>query len=111
MNSDEQRPVLNQGLDELGESRAWSKTRENTRGEPMFATLKNNRQVNKLINMLRVLGWVTKLNGKKEDVPFMYYRGVEEAYCEATGARNLGKDDIVVDAVRNGVEVAIKTFR
>jgi len=110
MNSDEQRPALDQGLDELGKSRAWRKSQENTRGEPLFATLKNSRQVNKLINMLSVLGWVTKLNGKKEDVPFLYYRGVEEAYCVATGARNLGKDDIVVDAVGGGVGVAIKTF-
>jgi hypothetical protein len=76
----------------------------------MFTTLKNRREVNELINRLRVLGWVTKLNGENEDVPFMYYRGVEDAYCKATGARNLGKDDIVVDAVGRGIGVAIKTF-
>lgn len=110
MNSYEQRPALDQGLDELGKSRAWIKAQENTRGKPMFATLKNSRQVNKLINMLRALACVTKMNGGRGDIPFMYYRGVEEAYCVATGAKNLGKDDIVVDAVGNGVGVAIKTF-
>ncbi|OSM10781.1 NgoFVII family restriction endonuclease [Bacillus toyonensis] len=42
--------------------------------------------------------------------PYIVSRNVENAYCEAFGADNLGRSDCSADASLNGIGVGLKTF-
>lgn len=46
----------------------------------------------------------------ESDSPFLVSRNVENAFCEALGADNLGRSDCSADASLNRVGIGIKTF-
>ena len=59
--------------------------------------------------MLKSAGSLSKLFSESES-PFLVSRNVENAFCEALGAINLGRDDCSADAALDGRGVGIKTF-
>lgn len=60
-------------------------------------------------DMLAISGSLTRLFSDS-NVPYLVYRSVENAFCEAFGAENLSRSDSAVDAVKNGIGIGIKTF-
>lgn len=61
------------------------------------------------IQMLKSAGSLSRLFSESES-PFLVSRNVENAFCEALGAINLGRADCSADASLNGVGIGIKTF-
>ncbi|TDL74240.1 restriction endonuclease PLD domain-containing protein [Peribacillus frigoritolerans] len=61
------------------------------------------------VRMMKSAGSLSKLFSESES-PFLVSRNVENAFCEAFGANNLGRDDCSADASLNGIGVGIKTF-
>lgn len=59
--------------------------------------------------MLRLTGSLSNLFSES-DSPYLVSRSVENAFCEAFGAENLGRADCSADASLHGVGVGIKTF-
>jgi hypothetical protein len=46
----------------------------------------------------------------ESDSPFLVSRNVENAFCEALGAENLGRSDCSADALKERIGIGIKTF-
>lgn len=61
------------------------------------------------VQMLKSAGSISKLFSDS-DSPYLVSRNVENAFCEALGATNLGRADCSADASLNGIGVGIKTF-
>lgn len=61
------------------------------------------------VQMLKTAGALSKLFSENES-PFLVSRNVENAFCEALGAINLGRADCSADATLKGVGIGIKTF-
>lgn len=61
------------------------------------------------LQMLKSAGSISKLFSDS-DAPYLVSRNVENAFCEAFGATNLGRADCSADASLNGIGVGIKTF-
>jgi len=61
------------------------------------------------IQMLKTAGLLSKLFSDSE-APFLVSRNVENAFCDALGAINLGRADCSADASLDGIGVGIKTF-
>ncbi|MCA0925297.1 NgoFVII family restriction endonuclease [Bacillus altitudinis] len=61
------------------------------------------------INMLMSAGALSNLFSDNTS-PYIVSRNVENAYCEAFGADNLGRSDCSADASLEGIGVGIKTF-
>ncbi|WP_257009385.1 NgoFVII family restriction endonuclease [Bacillus sp. 7884-1] len=59
--------------------------------------------------MLRSAGALSNLFSDN-DAPYIVSRNVENAFCEAFGAENLGRSDCSADASLNGVGIGVKTF-
>jgi len=59
--------------------------------------------------MLKLTGALSNLFSES-DSPYLVSRNVENAFCEAFGAENLGRADCSADASLQGVGVGIKTF-
>jgi hypothetical protein len=66
-----------------------------------------NRELYK--QMLMSAGALSNLFSDNES-PYIVSRNVENAYCEAFGADNLGRSDCSADAALNGVGIGLKTF-
>lgn len=75
----------------------------------MLITRQSKLKQNTYVQMLRAAGALSKLFSESNS-PFLVSRNVENAFCEALGAINLGRDDCSVDATLDGVGVGIKTF-
>lgn len=61
------------------------------------------------IEILKSIGALSKLFSDN-NVPYLYYRTAENAFCLAFNADNLARGDTSVDARKNGVGVGLKTF-
>jgi NgoFVII restriction endonuclease len=59
--------------------------------------------------MLKLTGALSNLFSES-DSPYLVSRSVENAFCEAFGAENLGRADCSADASLQGIGVGIKTF-
>jgi hypothetical protein len=59
--------------------------------------------------MLSAAGSLSNLFSES-DAPYLVSRNVENAFCEAFGAENLGRSDCSADALLNRVGIGIKTF-
>jgi hypothetical protein len=59
--------------------------------------------------MLRSTGSLSNLFSES-DSPYLVSRNVENAFCEAFGAENLGRSDCSADASLNRIGIGIKTF-
>ncbi|MHC2832102.1 phospholipase D-like domain-containing protein [Bacillus sp. F9_6S_D1_P_5] len=68
---------------------------------------KSNQQ--KYIEMLRSTGALSNLFSES-DAPYLVSRNVENTYCVALQADNLGRADCSADASLDGVGVGLKTF-
>lgn len=66
-------------------------------------------QINEYTNLLSASGKLSKLFSDN-NIPFLVPRSVENIYCLAFGAENLGRADCSADAALSGVGVGIKTF-
>jgi len=61
------------------------------------------------MQMLKLTGSLSRLFSDN-DSPYLVSRNVENAFCEAFGADNLGRADCSADASLQGVGIGIKTF-
>lgn len=61
------------------------------------------------INFLKAAASLSRLFSNST-TPFLHYRFVENIYCRAFGAKNLGRKDISYDAIINGYGIGLKTF-
>lgn len=75
----------------------------------MLIDIQPTSNQNVYAQMLKSAGSLSKLFSESES-PFLVSRNVENAFCEALGAINLGRDDCSADASLNGIGVGIKTF-
>lgn len=66
-------------------------------------------QISEYRNLLSASGKLSKLFSDNL-IPFLVPRSVENIYCLAFGAENLGRADCSADAALDGVGVGIKTF-
>ena len=73
--------------------------------------LKNQPLTNQniYVQMLKSAGSISKLFSENSS-PFLVSRNVENAFCEAFEAINLGRDDCSADASLDGIGIGIKTF-
>ncbi|MEB1808012.1 MAG: NgoFVII family restriction endonuclease [Bacillaceae bacterium] len=74
----------------------------------LFSNQPQNKQI-LYKQMLHSAGSLSNLFSES-DSPFLVSRNVENAYCEAFGANNLGRADCSADASLNNIGVGIKTF-
>ena len=60
-------------------------------------------------NLLKVMGSLSNLYSDSL-VPYLYYRGHENAFCKSFLADNLSRSDASADAGKKGVGIGLKTF-
>ena len=60
-------------------------------------------------NLLKVMGSLSNLYSDSP-VPYLYYRGHENAFCKSFLADNLSRSDASADAGKKGVGIGLKTF-
>ncbi|MBM7620195.1 hypothetical protein JOC95_002048 [Bacillus tianshenii] len=75
----------------------------------MLFNLQPNEDCQSYKKMLMSAGALSNLFSNN-DTPYLVSRNVENAYCEAFGADNLGRSDCSADAALDGVGIGIKTF-
>lgn len=61
------------------------------------------------VRYLVEVGGLSRLFSDSE-VPYLYYRAHENAFCEAFGAQNLARGDISFDAKKSNIAIGLKTF-
>lgn len=74
-----------------------------------FWDSQTKKQQEEYINLLKVMGSLSNLFSDSTS-PYLYYRGHENLFCEAFGAKNLSRGDISYDAIKDGVGIGLKTF-
>jgi len=75
----------------------------------LFWNNQPNDQKEEYIEMLKVMGSLSNLFSDSSS-PYLYYRGHENLFSEAFGAKNLSRGDISYDAIKDGVGIGLKTF-
>jgi hypothetical protein len=75
----------------------------------MFINTQLEQNTEKYIEILKSLGALSKLFSDS-DIPYLYYRTAENAFCLAFGAENLARSDTSVDARKDKVGIGLKTF-
>jgi len=75
----------------------------------MFITRQPTDNKEKYIEILKSLGSLSRLFSDS-DVPYLYYRAAENAFCRAFDADNLSRGDTSVDARKGTVGIGLKTF-
>ena len=66
-------------------------------------------QQEEYFNLLKVMGSLSNLYSDSP-VPYLYYRGHENAFCKSFLADNLSRSDASADAGKKGVGIGLKTF-
>ena len=61
------------------------------------------------VTLLQSAGSLSKLFSDSQ-VPYLYYRVAENAFCRAYGAQNYSRSDTSADAGKNGTGIGLKTF-
>lgn len=61
------------------------------------------------IELLSITGSLSHLFSDSE-IPYIYYRAMENVFCKAFQAENLSRSDISADASKNGLGIGLKTF-
>lgn len=75
----------------------------------MLLDIQSTSNQNRYVHMLKTAGALSKLFSESKS-PFLVSRNVENAFCDALDAINLGRADCSADASLNGIGVGIKTF-
>lgn len=75
----------------------------------MLLDIQPSSKQDSYLQMLKSAGAISKLFSES-DSPYLVSRNVENAFCEALGAKNLGRADCSADASLKGIGVGIKTF-
>lgn len=68
-----------------------------------------SNQIQQYLNLLKIMGSLSNLFSDNA-APYLYYRGHENLFCEAFGAKNLSRGDVSYDAIKDGVGIGLKTF-
>ena len=71
--------------------------------------VKNSKQIELYSSYLKAVASLSRLFSLNE-IPFLYYRVVENIFCKSFGADNLSRDDSAYDARAGRVAWGIKTF-
>lgn len=61
------------------------------------------------IDLLSVTSALSNLYAES-DIPFIYYRAMENIFCKAFNAENLSRSDVSADAGKDKVGIGLKTF-
>ena len=75
----------------------------------MFFRQQIQQEQEKYVDLLRVVGALSKLSSDSE-IPYLYYRMAENIFCKAFGAENLARSDISLDAKKGQIGLGLKTF-
>lgn len=75
----------------------------------MFLTNQPEETRSAYIQMLRSTSSLSSLFSESSS-PFLVSRNVENAFCQALGAKNLGRSDCSADALKDRIGIGIKTF-
>jgi hypothetical protein len=75
----------------------------------MFLELQTREQSNRYRVLLSKVASLSRLFSDANE-PFIYYRAVENIFCNSFQARNISRSDVSADAVKDGRGFAIKTF-
>ncbi|MCL5073658.1 MAG: NgoFVII family restriction endonuclease [Actinobacteria bacterium] len=75
----------------------------------MFLNKQAPSEINYYKKLLKIAGSLSNLFSDN-DVPYLYYRYVENLFCKAFGAKNLSRSDLSADASKNNLGLGIKTF-
>ena len=75
----------------------------------MFFEKQSVEEKQKYESLLKITGALSRLSSHS-DIPFLYYRMVENIFCEAFGATNLARSDISLDAKKDTIGLGLKTF-
>lgn len=59
--------------------------------------------------LLKIMGALSNIYSDSS-VPYLYYRGHENAFCKAFEADNLSRSDFSADAGKDGIGIGLKTF-
>lgn len=60
--------------------------------------------------LLKIMGALSKIYSESS-IPYLYYRGHENAFCRALKADNLSRSDFSADAGKDGIGIGLKTFQ
>lgn len=74
-----------------------------------FFRNQNKDEQDLYIELLAITGSLSKLFAESKS-PFIYYRAMENIFCKAFNANNLSRNDLSVDASKNGTGIGLKTF-
>lgn len=75
----------------------------------MFLKSQPKQQFEKYKESLTALGALSRLFSESEE-PYLYYRAHERVFCRCFSAKDRSRDDVSVDATKNGIGIGIKTF-
>ena len=75
----------------------------------MFFRQQIQQEQEKYVDLLRVVGALSKLSSDSE-IPYLYYRMAENIFCKAFDAENLARSDISLDAKKGQIGLGLKTF-
>ena len=77
--------------------------------EQEFLKKQNQNQQDSYEELLQLIGSLSNLFSDSE-VPYLYYRAMENIFCKAFEAENLSRSDVSVDASKNKIGIGLKTF-
>jgi hypothetical protein len=75
----------------------------------MFIPGQNTNELERYINLLSSIGSLSNLFSES-NVPYLYYRVAENAFCRAFEADNYSRSDTSADAGKNSLGFGLKTF-
>lgn len=61
------------------------------------------------IELVKTMGKLSRLYNES-DIPYLYYRSMENIFCKSFNATDLSRSDISADASKNGMGIGLKTF-
>ena len=74
-----------------------------------FFKYQDNNSQKEYIELLKVTASLSNLFSES-DVPFLYYRAMENIFCRAFDATNLSRSDVSADASKNKIGIGLKTY-
>jgi hypothetical protein len=75
----------------------------------MFFTKQNLLEQKEYENFLKIAGCLSNLFSDSE-IPYLYYRLAEKAFCRAFNAEDLSRSDVSADAKKGTLGIGLKTF-
>ncbi len=75
----------------------------------MFLSLQNKEHIQSYRDYLSIVGSLSELFSDSK-IPYLYYRIAEKIFCKSFIADDLSRSDVSVDARKDSIGIALKTF-